>query len=279
MESEEDAKDTLLDLKLKKRTFQGSSVKARLKTETVIRSYYPSAVPMGGYPIMPYGGPYGSARSADSSMQYSGYGSGGDSAGRGQGSRSGQRDRGAGESADKSGGGRGGGDGSGSPRRDGARRGGNNGGSSSGGKGNSRDRDSRKGGDRSDRDRGGKGHGGRDRKDGDNSSARAAPVAVPTIEINSSADFPPLPGDDHTSNSTSTASSTGQSVLQTTFSAAAASFTPQVVVAQQEPAVPQQVGYAGPFTKYSVDDIMQIVKNITEAKLPDTIVPVSPCCD
>ncbi|CAE7482858.1 unnamed protein product [Symbiodinium microadriaticum] len=41
MESEEDAKDTLLDLKLKKRTFKGASVKARLKTETVIRSYYP----------------------------------------------------------------------------------------------------------------------------------------------------------------------------------------------------------------------------------------------
>ena len=112
MESEEDAKDTLLDLKLKKRTFQGSSVKARLKTETVIRSYYPSAVPIGGYPIMPYGGPYASASSANSSVQYAGYGSGGgDSAGRGgQGGRSGQRDGG-----DKSQRGRG--EGGGSPRR------------------------------------------------------------------------------------------------------------------------------------------------------------------
>ncbi len=39
MDSEEEAKDTLFDLRLKKRTFRGQPVKARLKTETVVRSF------------------------------------------------------------------------------------------------------------------------------------------------------------------------------------------------------------------------------------------------
>ena len=41
MDSEDDAKDTLLDLRLKKRQFRGQSVKGRLKSETVVRSFYP----------------------------------------------------------------------------------------------------------------------------------------------------------------------------------------------------------------------------------------------
>lgn len=40
METEEDAKDTTLDLRLKKRTFRGLPVKARIKTEPVGRSFY-----------------------------------------------------------------------------------------------------------------------------------------------------------------------------------------------------------------------------------------------
>lgn len=65
MDSETDAKDTLLDLKLKRRTFNGESVKARLKTEVAVRSFYsqPPSVPvqatMGGYPGVPVS-PYGS---------------------------------------------------------------------------------------------------------------------------------------------------------------------------------------------------------------------------
>jgi hypothetical protein len=59
MDSEEEAKDTLFDLRLKKRTFRGQPVKARLKTETVIRSFYPlqsvPAVPVG-YPPMAFPG-------------------------------------------------------------------------------------------------------------------------------------------------------------------------------------------------------------------------------
>eukprot|EP00605_Chrysophyceae_sp_TOSAG23-4_P001578 GSChrysophyteH1.ASY1.ANO1.1733.1 assembled CDS len=64
MDSETDAKDTLLDLKLKRRLFNGESVKARLKTEVAVRSFYsqppPVAVPpIGAYgqvPMPPYGG-------------------------------------------------------------------------------------------------------------------------------------------------------------------------------------------------------------------------------
>jgi len=48
MESEDDAKDTVLQLKLKRRLFRGEPVKARLKTETFVRSFYPlqPVVPM-----------------------------------------------------------------------------------------------------------------------------------------------------------------------------------------------------------------------------------------
>lgn len=51
MDTEDDAKDTLVDLRLKKRLFRGVSVKARLKTETVVRSFYPVQSP----PIAPVG--------------------------------------------------------------------------------------------------------------------------------------------------------------------------------------------------------------------------------
>ena len=58
-ESEEFAKDTLLDLRTKKRTFRGQSVKARLKTETVVKSYFPvqTAPPIAPvFPLMGYPG-------------------------------------------------------------------------------------------------------------------------------------------------------------------------------------------------------------------------------
>mmetsp|Transcript_2676 Transcript_2676/g.5653 ORF Transcript_2676/g.5653 Transcript_2676/m.5653 type:complete len:743 (+) Transcript_2676:331-2559(+) len=65
MESEEDAKHTLIALRTQKRQFRGIGVKARLKTETVVRSFYPlqtpgipassSSAPMP-YPVMPYPG-------------------------------------------------------------------------------------------------------------------------------------------------------------------------------------------------------------------------------
>ena len=48
MESEEDAKDTLLDLKLKKRTFRGQSVKCRLKSEQSVRAFYSGSAPTTG---------------------------------------------------------------------------------------------------------------------------------------------------------------------------------------------------------------------------------------
>jgi hypothetical protein len=55
MESEEDAKDTLIDLRLKKRLFRGQPVKGRLKSEAVPKtsSYFPPQSPvMGMAPMM-----------------------------------------------------------------------------------------------------------------------------------------------------------------------------------------------------------------------------------
>lgn len=53
MDSEEDAKDTLLDLRLKKRTFRGQSVKARLKSETMVRSFYAVKPPVAPVQMIP----------------------------------------------------------------------------------------------------------------------------------------------------------------------------------------------------------------------------------
>lgn len=60
MESEEDAKDTIMDLKLKKRSFNGTPVKARLKTDPGLRSYYTAPGPVlpiayPGMTFQPYG--------------------------------------------------------------------------------------------------------------------------------------------------------------------------------------------------------------------------------
>jgi hypothetical protein len=57
MESEEDAKDTLIDLRLKKRMFRGQSVKGRMKTETIVRSFYPVQTAPVAFGGMPYGFP------------------------------------------------------------------------------------------------------------------------------------------------------------------------------------------------------------------------------
>jgi len=44
-----------VDLKFKKRVFQGAPVKARLKTETVVRSFYPVQNTPPVFPVLPYG--------------------------------------------------------------------------------------------------------------------------------------------------------------------------------------------------------------------------------
>ena len=77
MDTEEDAKDTLLDLRLKKRTFRGAAVKARLKTETVVRSFFPvqtgvsPVAPM--FPVMPFPGMMGAGMQMPVDMRASGY--------------------------------------------------------------------------------------------------------------------------------------------------------------------------------------------------------------
>ena len=63
MEDENDAKETLQHLMFKKRLFRGNSVKARLKSDTVVRSFYsaPSMPPPMAYVPMgvPFNGAYG----------------------------------------------------------------------------------------------------------------------------------------------------------------------------------------------------------------------------
>ena len=77
MDSEEDAKDTLLDLRLKKRTFRGQSVKARLKSETMVRSFYAVKPPVSPIQMMPGGFPgfqYNAFPGAPEDMRAYGYG-------------------------------------------------------------------------------------------------------------------------------------------------------------------------------------------------------------
>lgn len=60
MDSEEDAKDTAQALRSLKRMFRGQAVKARIKTEQVVRSYFPVQPPAVGalppplFPMMPF---------------------------------------------------------------------------------------------------------------------------------------------------------------------------------------------------------------------------------
>ena len=56
METEEDAKDTLLDLRIKKRLFRGEAVKGRLKSESIVKSFYPYQPALPPVPIVPFAG-------------------------------------------------------------------------------------------------------------------------------------------------------------------------------------------------------------------------------
>lgn len=100
----------------------------------------------------------------------------------------------------------------------------------------------------SNRKQGGKGNG-RDKKDN--------PPPPPTIEINSAADFPPLPPHNDHHISSSSPSVIGQIVA--------------------EPGVIPPCGYQGPYIKYSIDDILHIVSGIKDATLPSSIQLVSHC--
>eukprot|EP00606_Chrysophyceae_sp_TOSAG23-5_P000349 GSChrysophyteH2.ASY1.ANO1.947.1 assembled CDS len=89
LDTETDAKDTLLDLKLKRRMFNGQSVKARLKTEVALRSFYsqPPPVPvpaMGGYAGGDRAGGRAQHQQGQQQMQQGGRGSAGDAGRQGQ---------------------------------------------------------------------------------------------------------------------------------------------------------------------------------------------------
>eukprot|EP01039_Chlorochromonas_danica_P008564 gene8564-9437_t len=58
MDTEEDAKDTIIALRVNKRLFRGHPLKARLKTEAVVRSYFPTNVPTVPTPIFPIMQPF-----------------------------------------------------------------------------------------------------------------------------------------------------------------------------------------------------------------------------
>jgi hypothetical protein len=73
LESEEDAKDLALDLQMKKRTFRGKAVKARVKSENLLKSYYTvSPVPIFPNAQMPFP-PYMNQGIPPMPMNFGGY--------------------------------------------------------------------------------------------------------------------------------------------------------------------------------------------------------------
>jgi hypothetical protein len=257
MESEADAKDTVLDLKLKKRMFNGESVKARLKSEAVVnRSHYPNKPPIASsvYPVMyPYG-----AGAGQVDVQQFNFGAGGQSTA--EGSSQGRTEDSQGNSGKGS-------------RTDRERRvnGGKVGSSGSRDGGNN----SRSGNDSGNR----KGGNSNTKRDGQRSSPRdTAP-----IEINS-LNFPPLPpqgpgGEEGSAITHAQSTLHANAIPYATISAGGATTTAAAPVAPAATiVVPEStedystIGYGDkPFAKYQIDDIINIVKNIKEAVLPETI--------
>lgn len=305
MENEADAKDVVLDLKLKKRMFGGSPVKARLKSEAVVnRSYYPTNPPIASsiYPVMyPYGGAGGPL---DMQQQF-GAGFNGNQVTTGNGAEGGnagspRSEDGAGGSQTKSyaRSDRGNGDNSRGDRR------------TTGGKVNNRDTNNSRGNGETNNRKGGNSNNNSNSASGNNSNNRSGNSEkgkssrdAPAIDINSM-NFPPLredmagsptatlPATNSTTpvttaasivaaaNSNTAAASTATNTAATSSSvinANTASFIPAaptqtLVAAENSSEDYSMIGYGDkPFVKYQIDDIINIVKNIKEAVLPDTI--------
>ena len=228
MESEADAKDVVLDLKLKKRMFNGSSVKARLKSEAVAnRSFYPTTSPMANnmYPVM-Y--PFANASGGQLDMPkqfYNNQKTGSESE-----SPKGRHEHQEHNNSNNN---------SGKGMRNDNRRGA---GKASG----NRDNNGR-GGDSSNR----KNNNNNNNNNNKNASSRKeSSKGNTTIDINSM-NFPPLPPQGNGSDDVAHATTTTPTTEDYT-----------------------QVGYGDQsFQKYQIDDIINIVKNIKEAVLPETIRP------
>eukprot|EP00604_Paraphysomonas_vestita_P001570 CAMPEP_0174821964 /NCGR_PEP_ID=MMETSP1107-20130205/11757_1 /TAXON_ID=36770 /ORGANISM="Paraphysomonas vestita, Strain GFlagA" /LENGTH=724 /DNA_ID=CAMNT_0016039671 /DNA_START=13 /DNA_END=2184 /DNA_ORIENTATION=- len=248
MESEEDAKDTIMDLKLKKRTFNNVAVKARLKTDAGLRSYYtaPAVLPLA-YPGMTFQ-PYGMVLESQPGYNYDSSTSSNTSPtsqNREKPAVSNRKETNEGTEVSETNNNTtttttsttGSGSGSGSGRRE--------------GKDRSSNRNSKGRTDSSNRkNSSGKGSG-RDKKD---HSINTPPP--PPIEINSAADFPPLPPQNHSNHSTDNDHATPINLNSNQ---------------QSEPgSIPPQ-GYVGHFIHYSIDEILQIVSGIKDATLPNTI--------
>jgi hypothetical protein len=226
LESEADAKDVVLDLKLKKRMFNGTPVKARLKSEAVAnRSHYPASVssPMANnmYPVM-Y--PFANATGGQMEIPQQFY-------------NNNQRVGSEG----------------GSPKGRHEHHEGNNNNNGKGSRNDNR-RGGKSGGNRDNNGRGGDSNNRKNNNNNNNSnnnhknSSRKESRANPTIDINSM-NFPPLPP--HLSGSGEVANGTTAAPIAEDFS---------------------QIGYGDKhFHKYQIDDIINIVKNIKEAVLPESI--------
>lgn len=221
MDSEEDAKDTVLDLKLKKRTFRGEPVKCRLKTEAVVKSYFPVST-AGNSAAAPYMMPPYSQMD----MRMYGYGGGwqGNSNNQGEFNADGSSKLSSPKDARRSG----------SPPRSKDQN--KAGGKDSAGRGDRKNQQQQRG------------LSGKDSNNGRNGQQN---------------------GRGDRNNKMATGSIAGKNARAPSFDLSGMNFPP---LAASEVPIPQP-GYQGEFTKYTHDDIINIVKNISAVVLPGTIEP------
>lgn len=231
METEADAKDTVLDLKLKKRMFKGSPVKARLKSEAVVnRSSYPSSTAPAANNMYPVMYPFAAGARMDVQQQF-GYGR------QASPNADGNAPQGRGDHEGHGNQGKGGGRNEGNNHRENRSRG--NGKRDNHNNNSSNHHHHNKGGEGRKHNSHNHSHRGKDKEGGQQQPQKAQVIEINTLN------FPPLPpqGEDTSSG----AGSSGQEDYST-------------------------IGYGDkPFIKYQIDDIVNIVKNIKEAVLPESI--------
>lgn len=238
MESEEHAKDTMLDLKLKKRTFNGQYVKCRLKSEpsSIIRSFYPSGAavnasssPGGNMP--PYPVPFSPFPVAtnfganQSNFQGNGYNHGNN---RNNGTEAAEGAPSAGSPPKTN---------SNNSAKNNKSQKSNNGDNHRKGKQNNSNHDS--------------GH--------SHNSNASSKVGAKKIEMNAS-NFPSLSGGP---------APAPVRAEKSTLSSNAPVFNAASYVRNVDNSIkPAEPGYKGAYVQYGYDDIINIVKNITDATLP-----------
>jgi hypothetical protein len=288
MESEDDAKDAILDLKVKKILFRGVPVKARLKSETIVKSYFAPPPPV---PFMPM--PFITYPPADVMGQYAGgYPNNNGESGKASTSSDQNNDsnrdnyssRGRGRNTNDS-------SAAGSP--DGANkvsgtnqtnRSGNNERRNDNKNSNNNDRRGNGNSNQQQSNRNGGNRVNRGDEKGNNSKNGAKNgrenSSQPVIEINA-VNFPPLPADETHQHQNQSAHEAAPSVTSQSAVAAVKSAPISAAASTLSSSAPSYImpysstGNGEPLKKYSIDDIINIVREIREAPLPDTIKPVS----